>query len=61
MNEYFCNIGNSLKENVPYEENPLLEGAYNVIVNFETSTFSEISEEEVLSSCLSFKTPFGSG
>ena len=28
MNEYFCNIGNSLKESVPYEKNPLMEGAY---------------------------------
>ena len=24
MNEYFCNIGNSLKESVPYEKNPLM-------------------------------------
>ena len=25
MNEYFCNIWNSLKEDIPYEKNPLIE------------------------------------
>ena len=30
MNEYFCIIGNSLKESIPYEKNPLMEGAYNI-------------------------------
>ena len=61
MNEYFCNIGNSLKESVPYEKNPLMEGAYNINSSSETFTFSEISEEEVISASHNFKTSFGSG
>ena len=61
MNEYFCNIGNSLKESVPYEKNPLMEGTYNINSSSETFTFSEISEEEVISASHSFKTSFGSG
>ena len=61
MNEYFCNIGNSLNESVPYEKNPLMEGAYNINSSSETFTFSEISEEEVICASHSFKTSFGSG
>ena len=59
MNEYFRNIGNSLKENVPYEKNPLMEGVYNV--NSSSETFSEISEEEVIRTSHSFEASFGSG
>ena len=61
MNEYFCNIGNSLKETIPYEKNPLIEGAYNMNTSSKTFTFSEITEEEVIRASLSFKTSFGSG
>ena len=56
MNEYFCNIGNSLKENVPYEKNPLMEGAYNINARSETFTLSEISEKKVIRVSHSFKT-----
>ena len=58
---YFCNTGNSLKENVPYEKNPLVEGAYNINSSCETFTFSEVFEEEVIQASYSFKTSFGSG
>ena len=61
MNKYFCNIGNSLKENVPYEKNPLMEDAYNINSSSETFTFSEISEEEFIRTSHSFKASFGSG
>ena len=61
MNEYFCNIENSLNESVPYEKNPLMEGAYNINSTSETFTLSEISEEEVIRTSHSFKTSFGSG
>ena len=52
MIEHFCNLGNSLKENVPYEKNLLIEGAYNINSSSETFIFSEISEEEAM---LAFK------
>ena len=61
MNEYLCNIGNSLKENVPYEKNLLMKGANNSTSSSETFTFSEVPEEEVISASHSFKTSFGSG
>ena len=60
MNEYFCNIGSNLKEKIPYEKNPLIEGAYNINIRSETFTFSEITEEEIVRASLSFKTSFGS-
>ena len=56
MNEYFCNIGNSLKENVPYQKNPLMESAYNINACSETFTLSEISKKEVIRVSHSFKT-----
>ena len=48
INECFCNIGNNLKEKIPYEKNPLIEGAYNINTRSETFTFSEITEEETI-------------
>ena len=46
MNEYFCNTGNSLNENIPYEKDLLTE--YNINFGTETVIFSEISEEEAM-------------
>ena len=52
-------LWNSVKENIPYENNPLTEGAYKINFSSETFNFSEISEEEVTHACLSFKMSFG--
>ena len=49
------------RRNVPYEKNPLMEDTYNSNSSSATFTFSEISEEEVISASHSFKTSFGSG
>ena len=61
MNEYFCNIGSNLKEKIPYEKNPLIEGAYNINTRSETFASSEITEEDIVCASLSFKTSCGSG
>ena len=55
---FYCQI-NSLKENVPYEKNPLMEDAYNVNSSSEIFKLSEISEEEVINASHSSKTSFG--
>ena len=50
-NEYFCNIGNTLKENITYRKYFVIEGADNINFSSEIFTFSEISEEEVMLAC----------
>ena len=61
MNSYFCSIGETLKANVPHQQNPLMVGNYNVNPNNYIFCFEEITEELVFNVCSHIKTSFGSG
>ena len=60
MNEFVCNIVNSVNEKSPYEKNRLSELGCNISTPCEACNFSEITEEEIVRASLSFKTSFGS-
>ena len=61
MNSYFCSIGETLKANVPHQDNFLIAGNYNVNPNNKIFHFEEIPEELVFNVCNNTKTSFGSG
>ena len=61
MNSYFCSIGETLKANVPHQQNPLIAGNYNVNPNNIVFHFKEITDELVFNACNHMKTSFGSG
>ena len=61
MNSYFCSIGETLKANVPHQQNPLIAGNYNVNPNNIIFHFKEITDELVFNACNHMKTSFGSG
>ena len=61
MNSYFCSIGETLKANVPHQQNPLIAGNYNVNPNNIIFHFKEITDELVFNACNHMETSFGSG
>ena len=60
MNEFFCNIGNKLRDKIPEKPNPLLSNEYELgnVTNF---SFKVVSENDVTKVMKKMKTSHGSG
>ena len=56
-----CNVGETLKANIPHQQNFLIAGNYNVNPNNKVFHFVEIAEELACNACSHMKTSFGSG
>ena len=59
MNSYFCNVGKTLKANVPHQQNSFIAGNYNVNPKNKIFHFAEITEESVFNACNHMKNSFG--
>ena len=61
MNDYFRSVGDKLSNKIPYKENSLLKGDYDINPSAARFTFSPMQPQELIKAINKFKSSHGSG